>query len=670
MDTLNWNGAEPERRSEGDARAWLSDGTVASVSAASHEAVGIELPPGVFLPRELHVSLGDAHLLVGPLRARLSRLERRADGSAFAVLRLGPLPAELRRQFADLLMRWPAAARRSLPALEGLAARLVEDPRRVEAVLGALAGEQVHALVRAPGGAHTGARLEALPPERGSDLPLRWRWRGPRPEAPFTIEAASDEFLYELPIVRARTAGELLETEVPAALLRLPLEARWLRRVSPAQDWSVEPAGGGLRPLTRVSAARLAFPLLRGEHAEEGRSFELAVRSGGRMFLRGQATVESTWPAPESEDTLCTVRFVPHDRQSQSQWEEAVERICHPHTRRAGTWAASLWELYDKSGYFQLSGKTSAHFSRLRRSFAVATRRLDTVPELGCQVVWPSRERIEAALSVLFVYSGTAMLYQVARRRDAGSPASARQMLRAINLHAFEHLCRDPGFEWTLVYVQEGGARWSHLAYQVFTEAQLPTGLTCVVRFRAMEWQGGVPAPPAPELETGPASQQERALLAALLPQLRPRPYLEALDLVPSRFDLAGVRDRWARGGFGREREVLVARHRGRPLAAAVVEWADDALHLFGLLDSVRFYRFAPDGGPAIGALVAAAHAWFAARGKQTFVCFFEAENLEVAAQPGLYDLGAANLLAFPRPLMPEFLEHLHTITAPRPEVH
>jgi hypothetical protein len=663
--------AEPPRPIDGDARAWLSDGTVAPVTAASPEAVGIELSQGVAVERELLVSLGDAHVLVGPLEARLGHLERRVDGSAFAVLHLLPLRAEQRRQLADVLMQWPASTRRSLPPVEGLGAHLLEEPRRIETVLDALAGERVHGLLRtAPDGPYTGARLVALPPDRTSDLPLRWKIVGPAPQPPFVIEAASNEFVFELPVTRARLSGEHLHTDVPASMLRLPIDARWLRRVPPEQHWEVEPEANAVRPLVRASSSRLAFVLRAPARPEPGRFFEVLLRNAGRLALRGRARVESIWPAPESADTLCTVRFEPHGREGRTRWDEALERIGHPDTRRAGTWAASLWELYDKSGYFQLSGKTSAHFSRLRQSFAVATRRLDTVPELGCQVVWPSPQRVEAALSALVVYAGTAMVYQVARRRDAASPASAREMLRAINVHAFEHLSRDPTFEWTLVYVQEGGARWSHLAYQVFTEAQLATGLSCVVRFRAMEWQGGAPLAVPGEPKAGPATEQERALLTAVLSRVRPRPYLEALDLVPSRFDLAAVRARWAGGGFSREREVLVARERGRPLAAAVVESADDALHLFGLLDSVRFYRLSSDGDRALRSLVAAAHAWFAARGKQTFVCFFEAEQLDSAPQPGLYDLGAANLLAFPRPLMPDFLEHLYTITAPRAQVH
>lgn len=665
-------GQTPRGEALRGACAWIADGSVVPVLAATHEAVGVELPPGAALAPEVEISLGDAYRLIGPMRARLGHVERRANGAAFAVLRLRSLPEELQRRFAELLMSWPAAARRALPPYEGLAARVLDDPARVEAVLEALGAEEVPALVRAPGGSYTGARLRSARLDRASDLPLRWTLTGPPPRAPFTLEIASDDLLYELPIVRAHLAGAELRTEPPASMLRLPVDARWMHRVPPEMGWTLGLSGSAPSPLVRAASGRLAFRLRSGERMEPGRALEALLRKRAGPQIRGRAWLEPAWPDPDSAQTLQTARFEPATPADRGFWEDALERIRNPDTRRAGTWAASLWELYDKSGYFQLSGKTAAHFSHLRRSFAVATRRLDTAPEVGCQVVWPSPERVEAGLSMLFVYAGTAMVYQVARRRDARSPASAREMLRAINVHAFEHVRRDPAFEWTLVYVQEGGARWSHLAYQVFTEAQLPTGLTCVVRFRAMEappraWIPGVPDEPA----VGVATEEERALLAAALLRLRPAPYLEALDLVPARFDLRGVRARWAGAGFAREREVLVARRRGHPLAAAVVEAADDALHLFGLLDCVRFYPLAPDGEGALSALVSGARAWFAKRGKQTFVCFFEAESFDAATRtPGLYDLGAANLLAFPRPLLPDFLEHLHAITAPRPEGH
>jgi hypothetical protein len=257
----------------------------------------------------------------------------------------------------------------------------------------------------------------------------------------------------------------------------------------------------------------------------------------------------------------------------------------------------------------------------------------------------------------------------VARRRDEEGGASAREMLRQVNLHAFEQLQRDPGFEWTLVYVQEGGARWSHLAYQTFTESMLSTGLTCLIRFRAMESTRTFPTDHS-GFRAGEATAEEQAYFFSALSRLRPPPYLEALDLVPERFDLQSIRNRWGRAGFSRQRALLVARDGAQAVAAAVLESAQDALHLFGLLDCVRLFPLTPGGEAAYPVLLGAARSWYLARNKSSFVCFYEAESLDAAQQSGLHDLGAANLMAFPRLLMPDFLEHLWLVTSPRRRRH
>lgn len=653
----------------GGARAWLSDGTSLRVAAASHEAIGVELSAWQRLHRgrRVELSLGDEHHLVGPVEAEVALVEPRDGGGALAVLAFRSLSAERRRQLAALLLRWPQETRRRLPPLRGLGARLLTDSRRVERILSMLASEELPGLVRRAGaGAYTDTRVRAVGFDPSSDLPLTWLADGELPEPPFTIDVALYEFLYVIPVLRARAENGGWATDLPQELLRLPASVTWLRAIPAGSRWEIRLASGGGRTIERASADRVAFVLRPGERPTPGQRFAVELAEEELPGVRGTARVLELWPSPVGAETLCTVEFEPRAASEEARWARSLERLLHPHTRRAGTWATSLWELYDKSGYFRLSGKTTAHFSRLRQPFAIATRRLDTAAEIGCQVVWPSPDRVEAALSVLVIYAGTAMVYQVARRRDESSPVSGRQMLREINLHAFEQLQRDGAFEWTLVYVQEGGARWSQLAYQSFSEAQLPTGLACVLRFRAME---AVPAARAPAEETDirvrAATDGEIALLVTTLPSLRSAPYLETLDLVPERFDLAQVRRRWAGAGFTRERAVLVAHGRQGPLAAAVLESAQDALHLFGLLDCVRFYPLVKGGEAAHGALVEAARSWFRVRGKETFVCFFEEGDADATQRPGLRDLGAAHLMTFPRLLLPEFLEHLHLITAP-----
>ncbi len=664
-----------EGRAPSEARAWLSDGTALEVAAATHEGVSVKLPASyrLRLGETLFVSLGDARRLVGPVPVTVMALEPGVDGHDSAVLRFEAMGVPRRRQLASLLLSWPVSARAAALEASGLETRRIQDPQRVLTLLSMLEGEEAPGLVRLAGDLadYTGTRVGGLELDVADDLPLHWTVEGPLPEPPFVLDLGAYEFLYEVPVARARQlpAGGLA-TPLPEEVVRRPIGQRWLRAASPDAPLEVRLDALGERPLRRASGMRLAFGLEPGDAVQPGQRFSVML-GGGPRAIAGSVEVESVWPSPSQDERLCTARFTPRTEADQTRWELTRERLHHPHTRRAGTWAASLWELYDKSGYFQLSGKTSAHFTPLRQAFALATRRLDTAPELGCQVAWPTRARVEAALSALMVYAGTAMIYQVARRRDEASPVAARQMLREVNLHAFEQLRRDPAFDWTLVYVQEGGARWSHLAYQTFTEAQLPTGLTCVLRFRAMEALRSAPVVLAPGgMEVGPPSAEERALFLAMLPKLRPAPYLEALDLVPERFDLAQVRRRWTRAGFARERTLFVAREHHRPLAMAVVESAQDALHLFGLLDGVRLFPLAVGAERAYSALLAAARGWYRERGKESFVVFFEGESFDAAFQPGLHDLGAANLMAFPRLLLPDFLEHLWAITAPHKRGH
>lgn len=667
-----WNGTT--EAGSGEPQAWLREGIPLRVVAATHEAIGVEVPSSVNLVpgQSVEFSLGAAHRLVGPVVAHVGFVGDRAGDSLFAVLELKALPSERRRRLAELLLRLPQAVRRSLPPVAGLAARLLSDPRHLEAVVSCLAAEEEPGLVRLPDeGPYTVTRVRAAGFDRWSELSLRWQVEGTVPEPPFVIEVSAYDFLYVFPVTRARMQDGLLCTDLSPEILRLPLSATWLRGLPPGSRWELRLPDGTNRPIIRASTERVAWVLRPGERPSPGARINVLLEDEGATSIEGCLAVLNSLPSPVGAEHLCLARFEPRAPADASRWALAVERLHHPHTRRAGTWATYLWELYDKSGYFRLSGKTSAHFSRLRQPFAIATRRLDTASEIGCQVVWPSQDRVEAGLSILLVYSGTAMVYQVARRRDSASPVSGRQMLRAINQHAFSYMQRVPHFEWTLVYVQEGGARWSHLAYELFTRAHLDTGLCAVLRFRAMEsTRAASRSPHVRGVSVARATEDERALLLGMLPAMRPIPYLEALDLVPERLDLAEVRRRWNGAGFSREREVLVARGPRGPLAAAVLESAQDALHLFGLLDCVRFFILAPEGHRSFPSLIESARLWFEERRKERFVCLFEEECLDHAFQPGLQDLGSAHLMAFPRLLLPDFLEHLHLITAPRREGH
>jgi hypothetical protein len=111
---------------------------------------------------------------------------------------------------------------------------------------------------------------------------------------------------------------------------------------------------------------------------------------------------------------------------------------------------------------------------------------------------------------------------------------------------------------------------------------------------------------------------------------------------------------------------VLVARLAGEPMAAAVLESADDGLHLFHLLDLVRLFPLADGGERLFPVLLDQVRPWFANRGKAKFIYSLENGDVEQATRAGLKDLGEADTSFLPVDLLPELVEQLFEITAPR----
>jgi hypothetical protein len=112
-----------------------------------------------------------------------------------------------------------------------------------------------------------------------------------------------------------------------------------------------------------------------------------------------------------------------------------------------------------------------------------------------------------------------------------------------------------------------------------------------------------------------------------------------------------------------------VASSYGVPCAWAVLEAAEEGLHLFGLFDCVRLYSLAPTGHHFFAPLLDYARHWYAQREKSSFTYLAEEDQALVWNPSGMTDLGAADLLSISTELMPDFLEYLSLITAPRPPI-
>ena len=163
-----------------------------------------------------------------------------------------------------------------------------------------------------------------------------------------------------------------------------------------------------------------------------------------------------------------------------------------------------------------------------------------------------------------------------------------------------------------------------------------------------------------------PADEEDAALLLSALARMRPKAYLDALDLTPAQFDLASHASAWRAAGLGRERATIVARRRGAPVAAAILESAEDGAHLFRLLDLVRLVPLAQGASEHYPHLLRQASRWFAERGKQSFVLLREeGTEVDLSRVEGTLDMGLADMSILSAALLPELLERVYEVTAP-----
>jgi len=180
------------------------------------------------------------------------------------------------------------------------------------------------------------------------------------------------------------------------------------------------------------------------------------------------------------------------------------------------------------------------------------------------------------------------------------------------------------------------------------------------------------PWPDANETTFAIATPEERALVCDVLARTKSPIYLEALDLVPDRFDLAQISEVWKNEGILRKREVLVARTAEGPAVAAIVELVGEGVHLFGLLDSVRIVALRDEVLPneLLVQLLDFVREYYKAHDKALFTYHFEGSegrnDMGHALDAGFQDMGGTFLILLRWELVPELLEQIYQIAAPR----
>jgi hypothetical protein len=569
--------------------------------------------------------------------------------------------------------RWREVAQRVAAAIPDARRPPIPSPSsrlhgaRVTPRLRALALEHARALVRSlahPDGPALPARLD---PERG--LLMEWHPGWASLEPPFEVQLEGSFSTVKFVESNLRWSGSPRPTE--ATVIR----RRQLRRVgvpSGARMLLCGTAAGDEisldLPMHDVSfggVAGLLAPSLAPQLRPGTEISDVIVTWRGGPGLRFVGEVRHRSPDPNRGVELLGLRLYGGTEDQHERWAREVETLLYPQTRSYGHDYESIWNLFEESGYFDISdqARNSTDQQLMRSSFETAYKKIEAAPHLGCIATYESPTRVETSISGLRAWSrawfGTQLARNPTRPHIANSDSGP---LKDIIYHVYERAGANPELDWIVHYVRDDAPSFSQV---LFRDLVLSVPGACGVPFEV--WKIKVTMlgdGTAPNVYPATARQIQKVL--ARLRDLRPGPYLEALDLLPETFDQTDFKHEWAIHGLDRDRTMLVAADGRQMVAAAVLETMEDGLHVYGLLDGVRLFELVPGGRSQFAALLVAANEWFCSMAKSYFVCFDEDGVPEIMRSVGAQTMGTAVTTFLPRHATPELLERVSELTVPK----
>lgn len=392
--------------------------------------------------------------------------------------------------------------------------------------------------------------------------------------------------------------------------------------------------------------------------------FELAWRAGPPLRLQG--IVRHVTPMADTQVDLVGFELLRPD----PIYTRTLDRMLHPTTSSGTANPEALWDLYEESGYFSLSGKRRDDFRPLAKSFRKAERKLAASPALGAHFVTPIRGPIDASIHHVQLWERTWLIYNLARSGRARSFADAgHQALSELYRHAYEYAQGlDP--HWLVNYVQKV-ASWSRKVHFDIPNDYVDAGEASVTTFRALELSTESVFP-ADTIRVRRLTEPTLGEVSETLGRQYPRPFIEALGLHELSRNI-DPRRLWRDAGLHRRRELLAAYGDDGLEAVAVLDAVESGLHLFRLADACRIFAVGNATPAAYGALLTAASAWYGAQRKPSYVYFEEeaAPDLDTMPRAGRRthrDLGAAWMTVLDARRIPELLERLdELVTRPHP---
>lgn len=545
----------------------------------------------------------------------------------------------------------------------------ITDPVRLQSLVPALVVLSGSATLHTAGGA---AHLEFSCFE--SNHQLRWKFIGPGPwnlVGPATLEVVGHNSVYSIEIPSYTLLPFGLLTAMPNKMKRH--RRRGLRRASPLQETLIyfpNPGEAGdyleARPIRDLAFGGLSFLAdIPRDMLFPNLHIPLMTIAVGEEFLQLHGVVRSMTRQPDGR-YICGMTVKPWSHEDETHWVRFVAQHLSPTTQTSEHRLEALWDLFEVSGYFQLAGKCPKDFAALREAFFLLGQKAPTIPQLICQVVWPSEMGVEGSVSFTKTYSKSWMGHQLAKRNGKlpKTCTDSGQILRDVYTRAFEHPQSDPSFEWVVGYV-EPKVKWIERSHLAFVARHMATKEVYAKRIHLMTARCDEYFEEPSAFEIDQATPEERDLLAKVLAERWPRPYLQALDFTPETLVMETITDKWQHAGLERARAIFVARRQEQVVAFGVFEAGHLGTNLFRLLDCVRITTLGPAEG-AHEALLNRARLWYKSHQRSEFIYLREdsddsyvtAAKLHEDSEPCLWIIAARHV--------PEFLEHIQETTMPR----
>ena len=137
------------------------------------------------------------------------------------------------------------------------------------------------------------------------------------------------------------------------------------------------------RAVREISASGLSFATtLRDDLLYPGLTGEMVLTTDGESIdFTGE--VKSLSRSHTGPDHYCGLRVYPSSSADESRWIRFLDAQLYPNTRTGSRWAKESWRLFERAGYFDLSGKDEAKFATLAGAYESTSKRLEDAPELG-----------------------------------------------------------------------------------------------------------------------------------------------------------------------------------------------------------------------------------------------------------------------------------------------